>query len=53
MSGLAETYRLESKNVEAEPLYLKVIDIQRRVLGPGASRDPRHHEQPGLCFTGS
>jgi tetratricopeptide (TPR) repeat protein len=34
MDKLADVYRLENRFAEAEPLFLKVLEMRRRILGP-------------------
>jgi hypothetical protein len=34
MSSLARLYRRQAKHADADPLYMKVLEIRRRVLGP-------------------
>ena len=33
MSGLGRLYMVQGKHSQAEPLYIKVLDVRRRVLG--------------------
>jgi tetratricopeptide (TPR) repeat protein len=38
MNNLALLYRYQGKYAQAEPLYIKLLDLQRRVLGAGHPR---------------
>jgi Tetratricopeptide repeat len=54
MNNLANVYRAQNKNAQAEPLYRQTLEIRRRVLGFRASRHTDLDEQSGqrLLVTG-
>jgi hypothetical protein len=44
MSGLAQNYWRQGNYVEAEPLYLRVLEIDKRVLNAAATVGARSHQ---------